>query len=99
MSFRCQFCGKAQPAGTKPVKVVTKVRRREGRVRVIDNFTAEWLEPREIVEEKMACLECAGNAPESEIVESFIQNKQGLRNNGRNGEKEQSTIKKGGAGW
>ncbi|MBT8454166.1 MAG: hypothetical protein KJO40_19540 [Deltaproteobacteria bacterium] len=49
MSFRCQFCGEAQPAGTPPVRMVTRVRQREYGL-----STFGW----EIAEEKNACEVC-----------------------------------------
>ena len=59
MSFRCEFCGKAQIDRTKPQKVVTKVREGEAHVRIISSNVADYYCPRQIVEEKMACPKCA----------------------------------------
>ena len=58
MSFMCGFCGEAQPPGTKPTMVPTKIRRGEGKPRILDLATVDYRYPIEIVEEKRACPSC-----------------------------------------
>jgi hypothetical protein len=55
MSFRCDFCSAAQPAGTVPQVVVTKTRPRE----------YHGIPGSEIAQEKRACADCFATAPAS----------------------------------
>lgn len=63
MSFKCQKCGEAFPDKVKPIRIITKTRKKVYPVRydkkdpkiVIDNGGNGW----EIVEEKMVCVDCA----------------------------------------
>lgn len=52
MSFRCDNCGEAQPPGTRPIRVVAKIRER----RWHDEFIG-W----EIESEISCCKVCADN--------------------------------------
>jgi hypothetical protein len=56
MSFRCEFCQKAQPPGTIPQVVVTMVRSREYNASIGISLGTE------IVHEKRACPSCYPNA-------------------------------------
>jgi len=55
MSFRCEFCGKAQDAGVCPVRVVTKRKRRTY------GFGTD------IAEEKNGCASCAQDVVEETV--------------------------------
>lgn len=52
MSFRCEFCSQAQPPGTIPQVVVTRMRNREYNASIGISLG------REIVQEKRACPSC-----------------------------------------
>jgi len=67
MSFRCGLCGEVQPPGTKPVKVVTKIRKKEPRVKMRGDLAADYIEPWEIVKEVLTCQKCAANPRKPEI--------------------------------
>ena len=70
MSFRCQTCGASQPSGTKPTKMVTKVRKIVFAVRVSnDGREGNSRERTETVEEKLVCAVCAQKSGGPEIVE------------------------------
>ena len=59
MSFTCEFCGKAQPQGTKPIRRTT-IERQIYEVVLIDDMTADLrLIGTEIVKEKKSCLACS----------------------------------------
>jgi formylmethanofuran:tetrahydromethanopterin formyltransferase len=59
MSFKCQYCGKAQEVGTKPVKVVTETR--HVTYPVVKDYLGNERTPEgfEIVREINCCKECA----------------------------------------
>lgn len=61
MSFRCGFCGRAQPAGRKAEKVVTEVRQIIGEEVIVedDGRVGHTTGGREIVKEVLACSSCA----------------------------------------
>lgn len=67
MSFICDCCHKVQPKG-KPVTLITAVREIAGggRVRELNQQSADWIRPIQIAEEKKVCPTCAvlyGNRP------------------------------------
>jgi hypothetical protein len=59
MGFRCDFCNQAQPVRTKPVNIITKIRKQEGKVKMINGMEGEWIQGWQIAEEKKACRNCA----------------------------------------
>jgi len=59
MSFRCEFCGEAQPGGVGPIQVVTKIRRKG------NEFEYKGTD---IAEEKNSCATCHDPEREPEIV-------------------------------
>ena len=62
MSFRCQICGEAQPAGVRPVLLVTKMRKRE----YFHNGSVSL--GCEIDTQVRACPDCAQEVKEPEMV-------------------------------
>ena len=73
MSFKCDFCGEAQLPGTKPEKVVTKLRLIPlCPVQEIDPLTnmvvVRSREREEIIEEKLACPACAKTQRKPELI-------------------------------
>jgi len=83
MSFTCYFCGQHQGSGIKPKKITTKTRLII--TKIVERVVAEkedfnkklstvWSEGREeIVEEKIACLECAQKGFNPEVVEVIFE--------------------------
>ena len=60
MSFICGFCHETQPPGTPLEMVVIEIRqRKEGRVKMISPFSADYVRPTQIVREVPACPSCA----------------------------------------
>jgi len=57
MSFRCQICKVAQPAGARPVTKVTERRDR------VYNTMAGDIPGWEIAKEAVACESCTGETP------------------------------------
>jgi len=72
MSFRCDFCGKAQPPNVKPTKVKTKVRRESlepVQTRDLAGMVTVSAGYREFtITEKAACPACAGVPRDPEVV-------------------------------
>ena len=72
MSFRCEFCGKVQPPGTKLKKIITEIREvGSPQIEIMGNVGiflkgAPW----QIVREKKACPLCAKISIEPEVVEA-----------------------------
>lgn len=73
MSFRCGFCGKAQPVRIKPVMIKTRVKRefsdavtRWDSITGLPTISCSYRE--EIAEEKKACPDCAKIPREPEVM-------------------------------
>jgi hypothetical protein len=59
MSFRCEFCGEAQPTGVGPIQVVTKIRHKGSEF--------EW-KGTDIAEEKNSCEPCHDSEATPEVL-------------------------------
>jgi hypothetical protein len=65
MSFRCESCHVAQPAGTRPIVRVVQTRDRIYNVHAGDAYGSE------IVQEQKVCPSCDGKASDTTIARAL----------------------------